>query len=213
MNVYVKEEVGKDFMKSNNGLAGDFNTTDVIERLKLNKGQAEIHMMALAEAMWDAYTGSTPQMLAPGEWHIPYSDDILIPGDRGIEFNTHETLKIASARCARVSYTVVGQEGKKLSFEKEIDTFNKLITRPYTALDGTVFSKDDPIHPSPLEHCAQCMTQDEYNMNICGEMVMDKQDDIVIYDVQNTDVLGWKGNFRGFIQYRKFFPNENITKR
>lgn len=39
--------------------------------LKLNKGQAEIHMMALAEAMWDAYNESTPKELKAGEWHIP----------------------------------------------------------------------------------------------------------------------------------------------
>jgi hypothetical protein len=25
-------------------------------------------------------------------------------------------------------------------------------------------------------------------------------------------VKGWSGNFRGFIQYRKMFNNENVTK-
>src|SRR5574343_194809 len=46
--------------------------------LSLNKGQAEIHTMALAEAMWDAYNESTPKELKAGEWHIPFSDDIDI---------------------------------------------------------------------------------------------------------------------------------------
>lgn len=39
--------------------------------LSLNKGQAEIHMMALAEAIWDARNESTPKQLKAGMWHIP----------------------------------------------------------------------------------------------------------------------------------------------
>ena len=48
----------------------------------LNKGQAEIHMMALAECIWDAYNESTPKQLKAGEWHIPFGDkmNILILG-------------------------------------------------------------------------------------------------------------------------------------
>ena len=36
-----------------------------------NKSQAEIHIQALAEAMWDAMNESTPRKLEEGEWHIP----------------------------------------------------------------------------------------------------------------------------------------------
>lgn len=43
-----------------------------IEWLQINKGQAEIHMQALAEAMWDAYNESTPKELKAGEYHIPF---------------------------------------------------------------------------------------------------------------------------------------------
>ena len=39
--------------------------------LTLNKGQAEIHMMALAEAMWDASSSSQPKQLNSGDWHLP----------------------------------------------------------------------------------------------------------------------------------------------
>ena len=42
-----------------------------LDWLKLNYGQAEIHMMALAECIWDAYNESTPKVLKGGEWHIP----------------------------------------------------------------------------------------------------------------------------------------------
>ena len=37
----------------------------------INKGQAEIHMMALAEKIYDAFNESTPKQLKEGEWHIP----------------------------------------------------------------------------------------------------------------------------------------------
>ena len=37
----------------------------------MNESQAEIHIQALAEAMWDARNESTPKQLQEGEWHIP----------------------------------------------------------------------------------------------------------------------------------------------
>ena len=43
----------------------------ILARLKWNKGQADIHMMALAEAMWDCMNESTPNELEEGEWHLP----------------------------------------------------------------------------------------------------------------------------------------------
>ena len=39
--------------------------------LAINKGQAEIHMMALAESIYDVVNESTPRKLSPNEWHIP----------------------------------------------------------------------------------------------------------------------------------------------
>ena len=39
--------------------------------LGINQSQAEIHIQALAEAMWDAMNESTPKKLQAGEWHMP----------------------------------------------------------------------------------------------------------------------------------------------
>ena len=39
--------------------------------LSINKGQAEIHMMALAECIYDAMNESTPKQLKAGEYHTP----------------------------------------------------------------------------------------------------------------------------------------------
>lgn len=38
----------------------------------INKSQAEIHMQALAEAMWDAMNESIPNQLEAGEYHVPF---------------------------------------------------------------------------------------------------------------------------------------------
>lgn len=100
-----------------------------------NISQAEIHIQALAEAMWDAMNESTPKVLEVGEWHIPF-------GGEG-----EESLKVATAKCARVSYTTVGSENKS-SHTADIELYNRLL---------------ESGHMSPFEHCAKVMTQEFYN--------------------------------------------------
>ncbi len=151
-----------------------YDTWNNLDWLKMNQGQAEIHMMALAEAMWDALNESTPNQLQPGEWHIPFGDNINLPSpipiDEGFTLEQGVAIrkvKIATARCARISYTVVGEEGKVGSLDNDIILHDRL-------------SKSG--HWSPFEHCAMASNESKYI-----------------------------GNFRGFIQYRKMFQNENIT--
>ena len=58
----------------NNSYAGFkaiINNYSDLDWLKLNKGQAEIHMMDLAEKIYDAMNESTPIQLKENEWHIP----------------------------------------------------------------------------------------------------------------------------------------------
>lgn len=217
-----------------------------IEWLQTNKGQAEIHMMALAEAMWDALNESTPKILKPGEWHMPYGDDIDLrqlegPGEIPLEVHQELKLKIATAHCAQTSYTVVGEETSKTidcpvcngrgecqqtdvdwdecrncsgtgkvtvivpaktsSYEVLLDVFGSLATRPYTNRKGKVFGPDDPVHMTPLEHCAQAMTEAEYNTSV---RIRRDNDGRIVFDER-----GWCKNFRGWIQYRSMFPNEN----
>lgn len=180
----------KDFIKDGliAGIDQDhFNRSSELDWLQINKGQAEIHMMALAEAMWDAYNESTPKELKAGEWHIPF-------GDRVPASNTDETwsieklIKIATARCARVSYTVVGEEGKPDNYENDIKLHDRLLSSG---------------HWSPFEHCARAMSQEEFHLYRNGKLDMD-----ILVDKGLS--AGWCGNFRGFIQYRKMFANENV---
>lgn len=132
--------------------------------LQQNKGQAEIHMMELAEQMWDAYNESIPKELKAGEWHIPFEDKIdesgllnLINNEgRGMmstELNQIHKIKIATARCARISYTVVGEEGKEPNYENDIKLHDKLLKSG---------------HASPTEHIAQAITTQERSRNFTG---------------------------------------------
>lgn len=203
--------------------------------LLINKGQSEIHMMALAEAMWDAYNESTPKELKAGEWHIPFGDDInksLIfdiykDGELTIHTKplagfsgTHDAVekwyqeqcvKIATARCARVSYTVVGEENKSHNYENDIKLHDRLVSAG---------------HWSPFEHCAKAMTNEEYYSFVKGEipvqidkygitnlemMPFSSGDPIVGFkglNPTNGEKYGWCNNFRGFIQYRHLLENE-----
>ena len=177
--------------------------------LLLNKGQAEIHMMALAEAMWDCLQESKPKELAAGQWHIPFGDDLseaeLVKtethyGDltvRGkfspvMDFSDKaeydrwlETrrVKVATARAARVSYTVVGEEGKPPNYENDIKLHDRLLASG---------------HFSPFEHCAKAMDEADlwYWTHQLGHGLngIDK--------TGQHENLGWCRNFHGWLQYR-----------
>jgi thymidylate synthase ThyX len=162
-----------------------------LEWLQINKGQAEIHMMELAEQMWDAMGASTPKELKAGEWHIPFGDGIDWTHIQETLPNVNEmdrdevAIKIATARCARVSYTVVGEEGKEANYENDIKLHDNLVKSG---------------HWSPAEHCAKAMSIDEYYSKAYNDGYLNKSE------------IGWSGNFKGFIQYRKTFQGENIIK-
>lgn len=161
--------------------------TDYLGLAQFNKGQAEIHMMELAECMWDAMNESTPKELKAGEWHIPFEvdarkeDNIKQFSDlvrNGVVKDGWEAqIKIATARCARVSYTVVGEEDKPANYENDIKLHDRL---------------RESGHMSPFEHCAQAMNQEQYDNHRTGNTT----------ESFKGETRGWSGNFRGFIQYR-----------
>lgn len=109
---------------------------------------AEIHIQELAHLMLEAYNESIPKRLKSGEWHIPFGDDIdesrLTVEELGLNYDVDSgenirrmKIKIATARCARVSY---------LNFEGK-DDYSADISL-YARLAG-------PGHYSPFEHCAK----------------------------------------------------------
>lgn len=187
-----------DFQKE---VIGRYEGLSETDWLLINEGQAEIHMMALAEAIWDAYNESVPRLLEAGEWHIPYEEEINEMFDLtqnevdkdGIPFS----VKIGSIMAARTSYTVVGTELSAWSIDKYVEKCNEL-------------SSANPLHASPFEHCARAMSHDEHflhNNGVANLESWNESQELVF----SSEAEGWSGNFRGFIQYRKMLPNENIT--
>ena len=149
---------------------------------------AQPEMRALADAMWEAQQASTPTLLKPGEWHLPYFD-------RNIEVNLLPTrpedrtdiswpewfhslaIKVSVARCARVSYLT--HEGKPPDVAADLALYDRLV--------GSV-----PLHASPTEHQA---TPDD----VCY-----RYDDRAYWENNHEH-----GNLVGWRQYRKMLPNES----
>lgn len=146
----------------------------------INKGQAEIHMMELAESMYDTYNESVPQDLLHDEWHIPYNEELLnIAAGKGYTYK--DIIKASTGLCARTSYIIVGDE-KIPSIETLISIHDKM--------------KDSvPFHASPFEHCAKVMYDYDYYLYSRGK------------DGSATHEHGWCRNYKGFIQYRDLIEN------
>jgi hypothetical protein len=125
---------------------------------------AEIHIQKLAYVMLEEMNNSTPKVLQPGEWHIPFGDNMdenkiqsLYVGPDALgeqeEWLQRAKVKVATARCARVSYTVVGEEGKPDNYESDIKLHDRLLSMG---------------HLSPFEHCAQCTENEGWSGNFQG---------------------------------------------
>lgn len=151
---------------------------------------AQPEIKVLADCMWLAQNQSTPRLLQPGQWHLPYVSTVDFQQAYDQNFidetdNPHtldamtqqNLIKVSVARCARVSYLT--HDGRETTIEEDLALYDRLV--------GGI-----PLHASPAEHQA---TPDE------------KWTD-------SFDHAGnWKhpeehGNFTGWRQYRKMLPGE-----
>lgn len=137
----------KDLLKSYP--ADDSLLRDTLYWLSINKGQAEIHMMALAESIYDAVNESTPKQLKENEWHISMISDL-----ESLKLSTDDQIKLSVGRAANTSYTVVG-DGKELTLEQAIKIHNKC---------------KELNHSSVFEHCAKAMSNAEYESFYKGQI-------------------------------------------
>lgn len=189
------------FLLNEGEAAEPVNRTD-LDYIKLSNSGAEIHIQVLAEAMWDARNENTPKELKAGEWHIPFGDKI-VPNFSFSSWHSEEKyrLKVATARCARLSYMTFDGE---IDYEKDIALHDMLKA-----------SK----HSSPFEHCAKAMSDIEYNTFIKGPVrwgnKYESKDHVDFFHGDGTIFgstpkgnLGWCNNFKGFIQYRYIIENE-----
>ena len=157
--------------------------------LSLNKGQAEIHMMFLAEKIYDAMQESKPKVLKAGEWHIPMITDL-----ERYKLLTNDQIKLSVGRAANTSYTVVG-DGKELTLGQAIKIHDKC-----KKLN----------HSSVFEHCARAMSNEEHNSYLKGVIELIDIDEPEynggIYEPKFSE-KGWCNNFKGFIPYRYLVDN------
>ena len=153
-----------------------------LDWFKLNKGQAEIHFMNLAEKMYDAVNESVPKLLQPGDWHLP-----MLP-EKALHCKLEDKLKWCVGIHANTSYTVVGDD-KELTLEHASKIHDKC---------------KNEHHSSVFEHCARVMTDNERNIFVKGEFKHKKTDTGSYF---NNSELGWCYNLKGFIPYRYFIDN------
>lgn len=190
-----------------------------IDWLQRNKGAAEIHIMDLAEKMWDVYNESKPKQLKVGEWHIPFGEfntpqkennyidweakyihnkitkekNRLPFVEELVQESIKTRVKIATARCARISYETLG-DNPEINYEKDIKLHDDLLEMK---------------HFSPFEHCCVVMDNEEYIQHIKSQKInyedMASEGDRVFFNDANfTDnQLGWSRNLKGFKQYRE----------
>ena len=194
--------------KVDDSVIESYEQFSIIEKLQKNKGAAEIHIMDLAEKMWDAYNESTPKQLKAGEWHIPFGEfntpqkennyidweakyihnkitkekNRLPFVEELVQESIKTRVKIATARCARISYETLG-DNPEINYEKDIKLHDDLLVMK---------------HMSPFEHCAKAMTEEEY----IGYRREDSEYGHSIYPIQDKK-YGWSRNLKGFKQYRE----------
>ena len=181
-----RKEAAKEFLEKGN--INTFNWSE-LDWLNANKGQAEIHMMDLAEKIYDAMNESTPKQLKADQWHIPMISDL-----ESLKLSTDDQIKLSVGRAANTSYTVVG-DGKKLTLEQAVRIHDKC---------------KELNHSSVFEHCARAMSNDEYETYIKGKCNYYQMTINLRPLLPDDENYGWCNNFKGFIPYRYMIDNNLI---
>ena len=151
---------------------------------------AQPEIAYLAHVMHEAYNSSTPVVLAPGEWHLPYVKTVRNTHGRlqyfdasGAVLTAVEARVVSASCCAQVSYRKNDD-----SVEKAQKIFQQLI-------------ESEPCHASPVEHQATPVDVDSIS-----RFEPETWEDGITHVSANSDL--WSGNLRGWIQFRKLVPGE-----
>ena len=118
---------------------------------------AQPEMQALAIAMKTEYDASKPLPLETGYWHMPFitPQDTYADPYRVFESghrHTKDLIKIATGRCARVSF--LNHDGDR-NINDDIKLHDRLLS-------------SKPAHLSPFEHCAIAMPNSDRYANFTG---------------------------------------------
>lgn len=102
---------------------------------------AQDEIAHLAQQVKTAMNGSTPRLLNPGRWHLPYVSET-----EEKELGLNNALRVSAARSARLSYKTV--HGVTSTLEEDVKMFDRLTY-------GMNFDdEENPFHASPTEHQA-----------------------------------------------------------
>lgn len=171
----------------------------------------------LARVIKEAYAASTPVVLKPGDWHVPYYNDgqwigkhnstrlIGMPVVDKFGHSLEHALIISASCSAQVSY-------RKL--DDTIEKAKGVVAR--LNLQGE--EPDQPVHASPLEHQAtpiaetKDQTCNDYGNGeryYFGEKVNHMSPSTWQEGITHMDRDGTfcSGNLKGFIQHRQLVPN------
>ena len=181
LNLSKKYKSKKEVRKENHNLT--INYTD-LNWLELNKGQGEIHIMKIAEMIYDELQASEPILKKAGEWHIPYFNNYNFLGPSSDVYSVEDLVKVATSMAARESYTTV-DGAKEVTFEEHLKLYDKLVAY-------------EPPHSSPMEHCGKAMSELENEM-FTKTYVKEDEDTGAMIKVTEE---GWCRNIRGFIPLR-----------
>lgn len=182
-----------------------------------NDKAADPTLAEQARCMYEAMQQSVPQVLKPGQWHLPFMDfyqeqlsvdenDVATYGTQVFYVADFEpitlenAIKVSCARCAATSF-----RNENYGLEKSLQVYDRLVN-------------GEKVHAGALEHCGTPMTKRVFNMGTH----MKRSDYINIPNDTSSWQPGishadrernlWSGNFKGFIQYRKLVPNECYKK-
>lgn len=152
---------------------------------------AQPEIQVLAYSFLSDYIGSQPTQLDWRQWHIPYSD-----GHAGqcppIEMDVQTLLKVATARCARISY--LNFDGS-FSIQSDCDLHDRLASAG---------------HWSPFEHCAQALIEPSEAFRLYPWSNFDTYSPSpeAIHSPWSSGFFKGGARPSGWGQYRKTFPME-----
>lgn len=149
-----------------------------------NHPDAQPEIAWVAGRMSEIAAESEPRELKEGEWHLPY----IKPEDREQITDELELCRVATGRCARVSY---------LTHDGRRDLSEDLALTSKLGVNG---------HWSPFEHCAKAMTVESWNQRVEALFAQCKE----AGQLFDASLLG---NFSGWLQYRKTHTPETEQRR
>lgn len=148
---------------------------------------AQGEIATIARLGRQALASSTPRLLNPGEWHLPFVQE-------GEFEDTQDAIKASVARSAATSYN-----------RQDVRNFEREVTRYNDLREGG--------HMSPFEHQATPFSDQERHVRIelgaMARVFADREGLNKLAENQIVESTKYLGNFKGWRQHRKDIEGED----